>query len=67
MTVAVDKVHVTCFNSQEKGHYANKSTKPKKDKTATNNMAMFVRVAGVEIGGTIVHATSSSSTAGFAS
>jgi hypothetical protein len=40
--VAVDKAHVTFFNCQEKGHYANKCTKPKKDKTATNNMAMFV-------------------------
>jgi hypothetical protein len=60
--VTVDKAHVTCFNCQEKGHYANKCTKPKKDKTATNNMAMFVGFAGVEIGTPIAHATPSSST-----
>jgi hypothetical protein len=55
--VAVDKAHVTCINCQEKGHYANKCTKPKKDKTATNNMAMFVGVAGVAIEKPIVCAT----------
>ena len=60
--VAVDKAHVTCFNCQEKGHYANKCTKPNKDKTAANNMAMLVGVAGVKIGGTIVHATTIPST-----
>ena len=60
--VAVDKSNVTCFNCQEKGHYANKCTKPKKDKTAANDMAMFVGIAAVETGGTIIQATASSST-----
>jgi hypothetical protein len=43
-----DKSNVTCFNCQEKGHYANKCPKPKKDK-ADNNMAMFVGLSRIEV------------------
>jgi hypothetical protein len=44
----VDKANVTCFNCQEKGHYANKCTKPKKGKAA-NDMARLVGASCVEV------------------
>ena len=42
-----DKSNVTCFNCQEKGHYANKCPQPKKDKSGTSEMGMFVGMACV--------------------
>ena len=44
-----NKSDVTCYNCQEKGHYANKCTKPKKDREdTTSEMSMFVGVSCFE-------------------
>ncbi len=47
-TTATDKSHVKCYNCQEMGHYANKCTKPKKAKTDTEDMGMFVGASVVD-------------------